>query len=361
MIGNISSRYVLWAVCYAGLAYATYILLRPFWDAIAWSFILAAVTWPLFRRLRDLVKGNATLAAILMSLLVVAAVAVPFSFIVASLLREVGPAFNSVMQLLTSPPEPPGWMNRFPALVNAYQDALAAARSGSGVGRDWIVSLARPGTRVLAAAGDTLLQGAIALFTLFFLYRNGDRYRAQARAVFTHLLGPSVGRLAQPTKEAMRAVFAGVILAAAAQGVTAGLGFAMVGLHAPILLGVATAVTALIPFGAVLIWGTASVWLIATGSLVKGLILLAWGGLAVSSVDNLVRPLVISGTTRLPYLQVFFAFLGGLASFGLIGLFIGPAILAIWMVLWNEWAEAGNAHQTPDSAPVGLDAPAPGG
>ncbi len=360
MIGNLSSRTFLWAVCYTGLFIVTFALLRPFWEAIAWSFILAAVTWPLYRRLRDLCKGNATVSAVLMCLVVVAAIAVPFSFIVASLLKEVGPAFNSLMHILSSPPSPPGWLNRFPAVVNAYEEAIAAARSGSGPGRDWLVSLARPGTRVLAAAGDTLLQGAIALFTLFFLYRNGDRYRVQARAVFTYLLGPSVGRLVQPTKDAMRAVFAGVILAAAAQGVTAGIGFAIVGLHAPILLGVATAVTALIPFGAVLIWGTSAVWLIATGSLVKGLVLVAWGALAVSSVDNLVRPLVISGATRLPYLQVFFAFLGGLATFGLIGLFIGPAVLAIWMVLWNEWAAAGAPPST-ESPPVSLDAPPAGG
>lgn len=361
MIGNIPSRSFLWAVCYAALAIVTLVLMRPFWEAVAWSLILAAVTWPAYSRLRAAMRGNDTVSAIVMSLLVIAAVAVPFTLTMASLLRELGPAFTSLMQLLANPPAPPSWLDRFPFLVTAYHDAFEAARSGSGFGREWIVSLARPGTRLLAAAGDTLLQGGIALFTLFFLYRNGDRYRAQARAVFTYLLGPSVGRLVQPTKEAMRAVFAGVILAAAAQGVTAGIGFAIVGLHAPILLGVATAVTALIPFGAVLIWGTSAAWLIATGSMVKGLILVAWGALAVSSVDNLVRPLVISGATRLPYLQVFFAFLGGLAAFGLIGLFIGPSILAIWMVLWSEWAAAGAEQVPPTSAPTSLDAPAAGG
>lgn len=355
MIGNISARSLLWALTYVGLCIVTFMLLRPFWEAIAWSFILAAVTWPAYRRLRRALRGQDTAAAIVMSLLVIAAVAVPCCLIAASLLREVGPAFTSLRQLLAAPPPPPGWAHRIPGLVTAYEDALSALGNGSGLGREWIVSLARPGTRVLAAAGDTLLQGAIALFTLFFLYRNGDRYRAQARAVFTHLLGPSVQRLVAPTKESMRAVFAGVILAAAAQGVTAAVGFAIVGLHAPLLLGVATAVTALIPFGAVLIWGTASVSLFASGALVKGLVLVAWGALAVSSVDNLVRPLVISGATRLPYLQVFFAFLGGLATFGLIGLFIGPAVLAIWMVLWQEWAVAG----AEPAAPVGP--PAAGG
>ncbi|MNX86679.1 putative inner membrane protein [compost metagenome] len=178
------------------------------------------------------------------------------------------------------------------------------------------------------------------------MYRNGDRYLVQAKAVLSHLLGERAERLLNPTKEAMRAVFAGVILAAVAQGIAAGLGFALVGLRAPILLGVATSLLALVPFGAVLIWGTAAAGLFFAGSTIKALILVAWGVLIVSSVDNLVRPLVISGTSRLPYLQTFFFILGGLALFGLVGLFIGPAILAVWMVLWNEWVEAGLRHDT---------------
>ena len=97
---------------------------------------------------------------------------------------------------------------------------------------------------------------------------------------------------------------------------------------------------ALIPFGAPLVWGSISVWLLLQGQVGAGVGLLLWGALAVSWIDNLVRPLVISGIAKIPFLLVLFGVLGGLAAFGLIGLFVGPVILAILLALWREWAGA---------------------
>ncbi|HEY9898658.1 MAG TPA: AI-2E family transporter [Pantanalinema sp.] len=335
------SRTLGWIFLYALLVVATYAMLRPFWEALAWSFILAAVSWPLYKRLHGVLKQRDTLAAVVMSLGVIAIVVVPMALIFSSLFAELGPAYAILKNLLVSPPAPPDWLSRVPAAQQAWLDAAQALRHGSVLGKDLLLPLLRPGTQALALVGANMGQAGLAFFTLFFLYRNGDRYFSQAKAVLSHLLGERAERLLNPTKEAMRAVFAGVILAAVAQGIAAGLGFALVGLRAPILLGVATSLLALIPFGAVLIWGTAAAGLFFAGATVKALILVAWGVVIVSSVDNLVRPLVISGTSRLPYLQTFFFILGGLAVFGLVGLFIGPAVLAVWMVLWDEWVEAG--------------------
>lgn len=337
----LQSRTLGWIIIYALLIFATFTMLRPFWEALAWSFILAAVSWPLYKRLHGALRQRDTLAAVVMSLGVVAIVVVPMALIFSSLFAELGPAYEIVKNLLISPPPPPDWLGRVPGLQQAWLDASEALRHGSGLGKDLLLPLLRPGTQALALVGANLGQAGLALFTLFFLYRNGDRYLVQAKAVLAHLLGERAERLLDPTKEAMRAVFAGVILAAVAQGIAAGLGFALVGLRAPILLGVATSLLALIPFGAVLIWGTAAAGLFFAGATLKGIIMVAWGVIIVSSVDNLVRPLVISGTSRLPYLQTFFFILGGLAAFGLVGLFIGPALLAVWMVLWDEWVEAG--------------------
>jgi predicted PurR-regulated permease PerM len=335
------SRSLGWIIVYAVLIVTTFAMLRPFWEALAWSFILAAVSWPLYKRLHGALKRRDTLSAILMTLGVTAMVVVPSALIFSSLFSEVGPAYATLKSLIAAPPPPPDWLARVPAAEQAWLDAAETLRHGTVLGKDFLLPLLRPGTQALASVGANLGRAALALFTLFFLYRNGERYFAQAKAVLSHLLGERAEKLLNPTKEAMRAVFAGVILAAVAQGVAAGLGFALVGLRAPILLGVATSLLALIPFGAVLIWGTAAAGLFFAGSTIKAIILVAWGMLIVSSVDNLVRPLVISGTSRLPYLQTFFFILGGLAVFGLLGLFIGPAVLAVWLVIWDEWVEAG--------------------
>lgn len=347
---------VTWWLALAVLVYLTYRILFPFWEAIAWSLILSAVTWPIYRPLKRKLRLPDTAAATLMSLLVLAALALPMALIVSSLVREVAPAYNAAVKFLAEEPPPPEWIERIPMAADFWRETFAALHSGSGVGRQWVAPLLRPGARILAFFGDTAAQVALSLFTLFFIYRNGERYATQTRAVLHHLFGDTLERLLKPTREAMRSVFAGVILAAGAQGLVAGVGYAIAGLNAPILLGVATAVLAIIPFGAVLIWGGATIALLSSGEVWKAVFLLAWGVLLVSTVDNLVRPLVISGTSRLPYLQTFFAIIGGLSVFGLIGLFLGPAILAVWMVLWNEWVQSGlgGGQNSPPKAEAGM-------
>jgi predicted PurR-regulated permease PerM len=119
--------------------------------------------------------------------------------------------------------------------------------------------------------------------------------------------------------------------------VLAGIGYWFAGLPAPVFLAVVTTLSALIPFAVPLIWGGASVWLLITGHTAAAIGLGLWGTVAVSWIDNVVRPMVISGATRIPFLLVLFGVLGGLAAFGLVGLFVGPVILAVALAIWREW------------------------
>ena len=121
-------------------------------------------------------------------------------------------------------------------------------------------------------------------------------------------------------------------------------------MNSPAFWGAATALLALIPFGAPLVWGSIGVWLLLQGQVGAGIGLLLWGALAISWIDNLVRPLVISGVAKIPFLIVLYGVLGGLAAFGLIGLFVGPVILAILLALWREWT-ANNADPNVYPAP----------
>jgi predicted PurR-regulated permease PerM len=122
----------------------------------------------------------------------------------------------------------------------------------------------------------------------------------------------------------------------------AGVGYWWAGLAAPLLLGAITAVVALLPFGTPFTWGPIGLWLILSGQTAAGIGLLLWGTLVVSWIDNLVRPLVISGATHIPFPLILFGVLGGLAAFGMVGLFVGPVVLAILMAVWREWlGEAG--------------------
>jgi predicted PurR-regulated permease PerM len=121
--------------------------------------------------------------------------------------------------------------------------------------------------------------------------------------------------------------------------------------QAPVLLGAVTALIALIPFGAPIVWGSMSIWLLLTGNMWSGAGLLFWGVFLVSWVDNIVRPLVISNATQMPFLLVVFGVLGGVLAFGLVGLFIGPVLLAVSLALWREWLEH---HQIKESSKAPL-------
>jgi predicted PurR-regulated permease PerM len=135
------------------------------------------------------------------------------------------------------------------------------------------------------------------------------------------------------------------MLGALAQGAVAGVGYALFGVRAPVLLGALTALVALVPFGAPMVWGGLGIWLLLTNHIWQGIGLLLWGMLLVSWVDNIVRPLVISNATRMPFLLVVFGVLGGVLAFGLVGLFIGPVLLAVSLALWREWLAQ---HQKPE-------------
>ena len=136
-----------------------------------------------------------------------------------------------------------------------------------------------------------------------------------------------------------RAVVFGILITAIVQGALAGRGYAIFGVEAPVLLGAVTALASIVPiFGTFLIWGSVSAALVLSGHLWPGLGLMAWGIVLVHPADNLIRPLLISNATHMHFLLIMFGVLGGLAAFGLVGLFIGPVALAVANAVWREWS-----------------------
>src|SRR2546427_443936 len=144
----------------------------------------------------------------------------------------------------------------------------------------------------------------------------------------------------QPLGETIRAVMYGTLFTALSQGLLAMLGYWAAGLRAPVLLGALTALLALTPAGAALVYVSASVWLLLDGRLTAGGLLLAWGVVAVSMVDNIIRSWFLRGAVRVPFLLGFFGVLGGITAFGAVGIFLGPIAIALLLALWREWAAA---------------------
>jgi predicted PurR-regulated permease PerM len=334
-------RRLIVVVLLGGLLLLSYVVLKPFLVPVIWALILAYVTWPLYARLRRLLRGQATLSALLMTLLLTAAFVLPVLWLVSLMRSELLLAYEEVTRYIATHPQLPATLRGIPWLGEVLQefiDRVGADPAGlkTELAR-WLEQSLVEVRTLVGGLGRNVAKTFFALLTVFFAYRNGEQFVRQVRAAMEHLLGERVQGYTTAIGDTTRAVVYGLVLAAIAQGTLAGLGYWAAGLQAPVLLGAATAVIALVPFGAPLIWGSVGVWLLLTDRTGAGIGLLLWGALAVSWIDNLIRPLVISNQTRIPFLLVLFGVLGGIAAFGLVGLFVGPVILAILMAVWREW------------------------
>ena len=319
----------------------TFWVLSPFFASLAWAGILAYVAWPLHQRLLDRLPERQNLVALLMTLGVAATLLLPLVWVMFTVAMDVASATAAFKQLMAEglPPLPPAvrtWPGGtwFATLYQGVQGDPVWLHAQIGVlGLNDIASF-----KALAGGmGRIAAKFGLAVFALFFLLRHGVSVLAQFRGVATRWLGDAARGYIQAVGVTVRAVVFGIVLTALAQGVLAGLGYWVAGIPAPALWGVITALISLIPFVGPVVWIGLSLSLLAHGETQAALGLFLWGALVVSWVDNLIRPLVISGPTKIPFLLVFLGVLGGINAFGLIGLFLGPVLLAVSVAIWREW------------------------
>ena len=269
------------------------------------------------------------------------ALMIPLAWLGLILQAEVADFLRQLPDWLEQKPEVPAWIGRIPFLGEELRFVFDQFSDLQGLARryavPWGAKISGNLMAILEGAGFVAAQWFFTLFLMFFCYRDGVLLASEARLGLARSLGERGDAYLSTAETTVKAVVYGILLTALAQAVIAGLGYWLVGLSAPVLLGLLTLLAALIPFGTPVVWVGASVWLILHGERWAGVALLLWGALVVSWVDNVVRPLVISRTTRIPFALVMLGILGGLAGFGFIGLFVGPVILSIGLAVWRGW------------------------
>jgi predicted PurR-regulated permease PerM len=319
------------------------IVIRPFLVSLAWAAILAFVTYPAHRRILGLFKKRPSLAATITTLLLIVVVVAPASLLLARLQNELADAYRELStkvanQALVLPKAVTGIPILGPALDEAVNRILNDPEFRKQQVNEWLEPWIRGLADIVGKIGRSLGQLAITLVALFFFYRDGDRVLAQAHKGLKKIVGDQAENYFKAIGDTTRAVVSGLVVSALAQGFVAGVGYAMFGIGAPIILGVATAVTALVPFiGTVAVWGPIGIWLLISDKIPTGLALLAWGAFIVNPTDNILKPLLISSATDIPLIIMLFGVMGGLIAFGLVGLFLGPLILAVLLGIWREW------------------------
>lgn len=343
------------ATLVGGLMVASYLVLEPFLVSLTWAAILAYITWPLYRHLRKLLRGQATGSALIMTLLLVTALVIPAIWIAGLLTEELGVAYREIATRLASgPPALPDFVANLPWIGDWLRDLLARITGEPPQLRTelghWITHFSSELAQLAGGVGRNLLRLSLTLLVVFFFYRDGEQLIDQLRRVSQRFLGERVIGYFEAVGATVKAVVYGLLLTALVQGALAGIGYWVAGIGAPILFGALTALVALVPFGTPFVWGSLGLWLLLTGHVWAGVGLLAWGALVVSSIDNLIRPLVISSATQVPFLLVLLGVLGGAAAFGLVGLILGPVILAVLGAVWREALEQAG-HMSPLGRP----------
>ena len=337
-------RRALLGILVGALGVLCVLVLRPFLAPILWAAILAYVTWPLYRRLRAPFQKFNNTAASIMTLLVVAGAIVPLFWLLVLIQHELVDAYRSVSAYLSQGPHdlPPAirnipwfgsWLQNG---LNRYagDPATLGSEIASGLQR-WKGELGA----LLGGLGRSVAKVLIALLTLFFFYRDGDSIVRQMHRVGKRFFDDRLDRFIRAAGVMTRAVVYGLLVTALAQGVIAGIGYWIFGLEAPALLGALTGLLSTAPLlGTAFVWVPLGVWLVLAGHTWKGVLLLAWGFLLVHPTDNVLRPLLISSVTQVPFLLVMFGAFGGLIAFGLVGVFVGPVLLGVASAVWLEWA-----------------------
>lgn len=337
------TRPILAIVLLAGLLILAYRVVQPFLASLAWALILCYVTWPLHARLRKMLGERHNLAALISTALLATALVLPLAWLVLLLEGELVDLYQALLQQLSSGPIVlPEHIRQLPVVGGELQRLVALIGDTPEELRAQITQLVGSWrseiTGIIGGVGKNLVKLGFALLTAFFVYRDGEALLVQVRTGIRLLAGKKYESdylLAAGTTT--RAVVFGIVLTAVAQGALAGIGYWIFNAPGPIFLAAVTTLVALIPFGTPFAWGGVALWMIANGNLFDGIGLLLWGIFLVSWIDNILRPLVISSATKIPFIIVIFGVLGGLAAFGMVGLFIGPVILAVMLAVWREW------------------------
>lgn len=335
------------------VVFGCYQVLSPFMPAILFAAVVCAATWPLRERAHRRLGGHGNLAALAMTSLMVVLIIGPSTVLAASLADDVADLYEHLRHVFDNGPlMPPDWLKDLPlvgASLDEYWRRVAQSRTevNALLGR-----LIEPGRIMVLGAGraigSSVVQLTFSAFVAFFFYRDGLAIVDATRAILARLAGPLGDSLLSTIYSTVIGIVHGIFGTALAQALVALVGFLIAGVPGAVALAAATFLLSMLPVGPPIIWGGAALWLFWQGQPGWGVFMLAYGLLAISSIDNVIKPYLISRASSLPLLLILLGVFGGIVAYGFIGIFIGPPMLAVGLTLVQLWAGPG---KPPDDAP----------
>ena len=339
-------------------------IILPFLGALAWAAIIAITVWPAFLWLTAKLGGRPVLAASFCTFVLFMLLVLPFAVLTATLGQAVPQVATLLKELtLSIGAEPPAWLSSLPLVGELIRDVwVGAVADAGGLVRRAMPAAEEAGVWALAQGASfalVLLQSVFAILIAGVLLVTADRFADLAQRLVSRLQLEQGGPLIGIVVGTVRSVAIGLIGTASIQALVAALGFALAGVPGVALLGFATFLLALVQLPTLLVWAPAAYWLYYTGETGHALFLAGWGLLLVNTVDNFLRPWLISRGAKLPFALILMGVLGGLLAWGVVGLFIGPTLLAVAYSLVRTWIGLadGTAAAAPEAPPTSAREP----
>jgi len=342
------------------LIIAALFTLREFLPALAWTVIFAIALWPLFHRLarrwprhqRELLPALFILAVVLVFVLPVILIAVPLA-------ADAHAATQWLQQVQQSGLPPPPFLGHLPGgneLTSLWQQKLSQPGQISVLTKGAIKG---GGAKAATLLGRETLHRLVLfgfmLLGLFFFLRDSEDVIKQLRVGSRRAFGAAGEDIGRQIINSVHGTVNGLVLVGLGEGLLLGLGYLAAGVPHPTLFGLMTAIFAMVPFGAAIAIFVAAAVLLAKGSTTAAIIIIVLGAVVTFAADHFVRPALIGGATRLPFIWVLLGILGGVSAWGLVGLFVGPAIMAALILVWREWIGAQRGPINPSAAEIGTD------
>jgi predicted PurR-regulated permease PerM len=336
---------VRWLILLSGVALAFYLcwlMLQPFVRVLLWGLVLTSAFGPVHRRIRQRIK-NQDIAALVSCFAVVLTIGIPTALIGLALVRELAPAFETLQAMISSLLDPNSpvigkltqWLSeRGVDIAAVKQQAIEQAQAAMGEVTTNSIGYVRG---ILGGIAGVIIEAFFVFFTMFYLFRDGAKLWA-ALANALPLRGKTMNQMIVRIREVISASVYGVFVIAVIQGTLGGIAFWFIGLPSAVVWGLVMTFMSLIPLaGSFVVWVPAAIYLAITGSWGAAIGLSLWGTIVIGLVDNFMRPKLVGEKAKLHELFIFFAVLGGLQLFGIVGLFLGPVILAIALALFDAF------------------------
>lgn len=317
-------------------------VLRPFMAAVLFAAVFCVFTWPAYQWLWRKLGRHDGLAAVTMTLILSVAIILPMAYMATNLAESAAILLDEAQVTLKNlQPQAPDWLTSLPLVGEQLGESWQRAVVSHEELMKLLSQYAEPLRKIMLQAVQMLMGGFLQMllvaFVAFFFYRDGSRLAAGVVLAVRRLGGALGEEMLTLSCKTVKGVMLGIFGTALAQSSVALLGFWLAGAPMPLLLALATFFLSVIPVGPPLVWGGAALWLYNHGDHGWAIFMALYGLMAISSVDNVIKPILISHSSHLPLLLVVLGVLGGAIAFGFIGIFLGPTLLAVGLTLISHW------------------------